>query len=111
MEKERIFITGADGFIGSHLTESLVREGYSVRAFVMYNSFNSWGWLDHCGDDVKGKFEVPRLERTSRFLLVIYAIRAVSTKQCVVAMRYSTLRLLLPFRIRIIPQIHILILM
>jgi len=53
-----ILITGADGFIGSHLTEELVRQGYKVRAFVMYNSFNSWGWLDHCGPDVKGQFEV-----------------------------------------------------
>jgi len=35
-----------------------VREGYDIRAFVMYNSFNSWGWLDHCADDVRGKFEV-----------------------------------------------------
>ncbi len=54
----RILITGADGFIGSHLTEALVLAGYDVRAFVLYNSFNSWGWLDHCGEDVKGKFEV-----------------------------------------------------
>ena len=54
----KILITGADGFIGSHLTEELVRQGYKVRAFVMYNSFNSWGWLDHCGIDVKGQFEV-----------------------------------------------------
>jgi dTDP-glucose 4,6-dehydratase len=53
-----ILITGADGFIGSHLTEALVRQGFNVRAFVMYNSFNSWGWLDHCGADVKGSFEV-----------------------------------------------------
>lgn len=53
-----ILITGADGFIGSHLTESLVRRGYKVRAFVMYNSFNSWGWLNHCAADVKGQFEV-----------------------------------------------------
>lgn len=42
----KILITGADGFIGSHLTELLVSEGFSVRAFVCYNSFNSWGWLD-----------------------------------------------------------------
>jgi len=54
----RILVTGADGFIGSHLTEALVRAGYDVRAFVLYNSFNSWGWLDHCGADMKGKFEV-----------------------------------------------------
>lgn len=55
---KRVLITGADGFIGSHLTENLVREGCDVRAFVFYNSFNSWGWLDHCASDVKGRFEV-----------------------------------------------------
>jgi NAD dependent epimerase/dehydratase len=54
----RVLLTGADGFIGSHLTEGLVRSGYDVKAFVFYNSFNSWGWLDHCAADVKGKFEV-----------------------------------------------------
>lgn len=53
-----ILVTGADGFIGSHLTEALVRAGHDVRAFVFYNSFNSWGWLDHCSDDVRGRFEV-----------------------------------------------------
>jgi dTDP-glucose 4,6-dehydratase len=53
-----ILVTGADGFIGSHLSEALVRRGYRVRAFVYYNSFNSWGWLDHCSDDVKGQIEV-----------------------------------------------------
>jgi NAD dependent epimerase/dehydratase len=57
-EVNKILVTGADGFIGSHLTESLVRAGYDVRAFVLYNSFNSWGWLDRCADDVKGRFEV-----------------------------------------------------
>jgi NAD dependent epimerase/dehydratase len=56
--KRTILITGADGFIGSHLTEALVRQGHKVRAFVLYNSFNSWGWLDQCNDDVKGQFEV-----------------------------------------------------
>jgi NAD dependent epimerase/dehydratase len=54
----KILVTGADGFIGSHLTEKLVRDGYQVKAFVYYNSFNSWGWLDHCDSDVKGHFEV-----------------------------------------------------
>lgn len=42
----KVLITGADGFIGSHLTEAILNEGHSVRAFVLYNSFNSWGWLD-----------------------------------------------------------------
>ncbi len=56
--KSTILITGADGFIGSHLTETLVRQGHKVRAFVLYNSFNSWGWLDQCADDVKDQFEV-----------------------------------------------------
>lgn len=55
--KMKILITGADGFIGSHLTEALVRAGHDVRAFVFYSSFNSWGWLDHCSEDVKGKFD------------------------------------------------------
>jgi NAD dependent epimerase/dehydratase len=54
----RILVTGADGFIGSHLTEALVRAGHDVRAFVLYNSFNSWGWLDRCAADVRGRFEV-----------------------------------------------------
>ena len=54
----KILVTGADGFIGSHLAEALVRAGYDVKAFVLYNSFNSWGWLDHCAADVKGKFEI-----------------------------------------------------
>jgi dTDP-glucose 4,6-dehydratase len=55
---KKVLVTGADGFIGSHLTEALVRAGYDVRAFVLYNSFNSWGWLDECAADVRGKFEV-----------------------------------------------------
>ena len=54
----KILITGADGFIGSHLTEVLVRAGHQVRAFVQYNSFGSRGWLDHCVADVRGQFEV-----------------------------------------------------
>lgn len=55
---KKVLVTGADGFIGSHLTEELVRKGYETKAFVLYNSFNSWGWLDHCGSDVRDQFEV-----------------------------------------------------
>ncbi len=55
---KRILVTGADGFIGSHLTERLVTLGHDVRAFVLYNSFNSWGWLDKCAPEMRGKFEV-----------------------------------------------------
>jgi NAD dependent epimerase/dehydratase len=54
----RILVTGADGFIGSHLTEALVRAGFSVRAFVMYNSFNSWGWLDRADPHLKSSLDV-----------------------------------------------------
>jgi len=43
---KKVLVTGADGFIGSHLTESLLERGYDVKAFVYYNSFNTWGWLD-----------------------------------------------------------------
>ena len=51
-------MTGADGFIGSHLVEALATEGFNVRAFVFYNSFNSWGWLDSLSDDVSKGIEV-----------------------------------------------------
>ena len=46
LKNKKILVTGADGFIGSHLVEELVDQGYEVKAFVYYNSFNSWGWLD-----------------------------------------------------------------
>ncbi len=45
-ENKKVLVTGADGFIGSHLTEALLRRGYSVRALAQYNSFNDWGWLE-----------------------------------------------------------------
>jgi NAD dependent epimerase/dehydratase len=54
----RVLVTGADGFIGSHLAEALVAAGCRVRAFVLYNSFNSWGWLDTAAAEVKDAVEV-----------------------------------------------------
>ncbi len=45
-QKESILVTSADGFIGSHLTEELLKKGYFVRALSQYNSFNNWGWLE-----------------------------------------------------------------
>ena len=54
----KVLITGADGFIGSHLTEALVHKGFDVRAFVLYNSFNSWGWLDYTDSEIKKQIEV-----------------------------------------------------
>jgi NAD dependent epimerase/dehydratase len=58
MSKRSVLITGADGFIGSHLTELLVQSGYKVRAFVYYNSFNSNGWLDTLSNETKNKIEI-----------------------------------------------------
>ncbi|WP_346869907.1 NAD-dependent 4,6-dehydratase LegB [Clostridium sp. UBA5119] len=55
---KKILITGADGFIGSHLTETLLEEGYDIKAFTYYNSFNSWGWLDTLSKDKLKEIEV-----------------------------------------------------
>lgn len=54
----KVLVTGSDGFIGSHLTEELVKKGYQVRAFVHYNSFNNWGWLDTLPKDIMKDVEV-----------------------------------------------------
>ena len=55
MDVETVLVTGADGFIGSHLTEMLVKEGYKVKALSQYNSFNYWGWLEDvsCLDQIE----------------------------------------------------------
>jgi NAD dependent epimerase/dehydratase len=55
---KKVMVTGADGFIGSHLAETLVREGYRVKAFVYYNSFNSLGWLDTSPKEILDEIEV-----------------------------------------------------
>lgn len=57
-ENKKVLITGADGFIGSHLTEALIKAGYNVRAFVCYNSFGTWGWLDSLPNDIKSQIEI-----------------------------------------------------
>ncbi len=54
----KILVTGAEGFIGSHLTELLVKEGYDVRAMVQYNSFNNWGWIDTFDKEIKDKLDI-----------------------------------------------------
>ncbi len=54
----KLLVTGADGFIGSHLVEELVKKGYEVRAFVYYNSFNDWGWIDALPNEVMEHIEV-----------------------------------------------------
>lgn len=58
LSKKHILVTGADGFIGSHLVEGLLGEGCRVRAFVYYNSFNSWGWLDTLPKNTLKKIEI-----------------------------------------------------
>ena len=55
---KKILVTGSDGFIGSHLTEELVQMGYEVKAFVYYNSFNTWGWLDTLPKSIMKSVEV-----------------------------------------------------
>lgn len=58
LKGKKILVTGADGFIGSHLVEELVQRGHEVKAFVLYNSFNSWGWIDTLPASVRSSLEV-----------------------------------------------------
>lgn len=56
--QKKILVTGSEGFIGSHLVEKLINSGYEVRAFVLYNSFNTWGWLDSLPEAVLKKIDI-----------------------------------------------------
>ncbi|GAB2680657.1 NAD-dependent 4,6-dehydratase LegB [Flavihumibacter cheonanensis] len=58
LKNKKVLVTGSDGFIGSHLVEELVKEGAIVRAFVYYNSFNSWGWLDSLPKELLERIEI-----------------------------------------------------
>jgi NAD dependent epimerase/dehydratase len=58
LANKKVLVTGSDGFIGSHLVESLLQEGCSVKAFVLYNSFNSWGWLDTFPKEILSNIEI-----------------------------------------------------
>ena len=55
---QKVLVTGADGFIGSHLVEGLVKKGYQVKAFAFYNSFNTWGWLDTLEPEIMQNVEI-----------------------------------------------------
>ena len=55
---KKVLVTGADGFIGSHLVEELLEHECNIRAFALYNSFNSWGWLDTLPQDTLSKIDV-----------------------------------------------------
>lgn len=58
LKNKKILVTGADGFVGSYLTEELFKRGCDVRAFVLYNSFNSLGWLDHAKQKIKKNIDI-----------------------------------------------------
>lgn len=55
---KKVLVTGADGFIGSHLTEELIKQGYDVKAFVFYNSFNTWGWIDALPKEIQKQIDI-----------------------------------------------------
>src|SRR5262245_57806602 len=83
LAKKRVLVSGADGFIGSHLTEMLVREGARVRALSLYNSFNNWGWLEDisCLDRVEvvsGDIRDPNFARKiTREIDVVFHLAAL----------------------------------
>jgi len=90
LKNRKILVTGADGFIGSHLTEELVRRGYDVRAFVFYNSFNSWGWLDHSEPEIKNSIDI-----FAGDIRDLHCVK-VATKGCNIVLHLAAL-IIIPF--------------
>jgi len=87
---KKVLVTGADGFIGSHLTEALVHAGCNVKAFVCYNSLGTWGWLDDCEDRIQNELDVVAGDiRDSRSVLA-------AMKGCDVVMHLAAL-IAIPF--------------
>ena len=65
----KIFLTGAEGFIGSHLAEKLIKKGHDLTCLILYNSFNSWGWLDHADNKIKKEIRVITGDIRDEFLI------------------------------------------
>lgn len=92
-KKMRILVTGADGFLGSHLVEHLVRKGFKVRALVLYNSFNSWGWIDNLPEKIKKKIEVVMGDIRDKEAIIDYFenVQIVINLAALIAIPYSYL--------------------
>jgi len=88
-----IFITGADGFIGSHLTEALVKKNYKVKALVQYNSYNSWGWLDTLDSHILKNAEIFSGDIRDQFFLekIIKSCDIVINLAALISIPYSYL--------------------
>lgn len=87
----KVLVTGSEGFIGSHLTEALVNNGFKVKALVQYNSFNSWGWLDHIPKDILSNIEVVtgNIEDDGLMLEIMNGVDIVVHLASLIAIPYS----------------------
>ena len=80
----KALVTGADGFIGSHLAEQLVKDGHEVRAFVYYNSFNSWGWVDSFPYEIKDKIDTGGMGGKNALTRQLARLRKISVVSMIV---------------------------
>lgn len=86
-----VFVTGADGFIGSHLVEALVTSGSHVRALVQYNSFDSWGWLDTVPEQIKSSIEVipGDIRDVSQMIAIAKGVDVIFNLAALISIPYS----------------------